>query len=82
MIAGISEKQLADHCAGKGDRIHIRLGGRVSVLGAVEAAENGVDLTDDSVRTGNISIESEAIETCAQGYLQGGESEETAYPFR
>lgn len=57
MIAGVSKKQLADHCAGKSDCVDIRLGGRVSVLGAVEAAEDGVDLTDDSVRAGNISIE-------------------------
>lgn len=50
MIAGVSKEQLANHCAGKGDRVDILLGGRVSVLGAVKAAEDGVDLADDSGR--------------------------------
>ena len=86
MIAGVSKEQLADHGAGKGDRVDIRLGGRVSVLGAVEAAEDGVDLTDDSVR-GVISVSrrvrgSEGNEACAQGFWRGEDSAWIAYPFR
>ena len=48
MVAGPAEKQLPDHGTRKGDRCHILLSGVAGVLLAIQALEDGIDLTDDT----------------------------------